>query len=234
REIRDVVRYKIHKMTKKLDDEIKKSQDNEIYVCEVCKKEFTILEVQSLVRNFAFYCDVCDVELVEDKNENDPHEMYCLMMKEIGHIVDMLREADKLDLPSVDYFQAIEMKNKIKSTVSKTEEKKEERNESEIIDDLGILDLADDKYLSYKIESEIELVAEEKNKTKSEKKSSASMEDKSPETLSGKEKAASIDDLIKIGDIFKKYHEITDEDKELMSEEEYEKYYEVFMKYNKL
>ncbi|KAG0436227.1 Transcription initiation factor IIE subunit alpha [Dictyocoela muelleri] len=226
KEIRDIVRYKIHKMTRNLDEKIKKYHENESYFCEKCEKEFSILEVQSLMKNFTFFCDECDTELVENKKLDNPHDLYYVMMKDVGMVVEMLREADKLDLQNVDYFQAIEFKNKIKEDKMKegankvVEIKKQE--ESEIVDDLGILET--DNYSSPMIEN---------SKTPSEDNLEVTcfeeIQNKAPDE---KNKMPIIDELIKIGDKYKKLSEITDEDKENMDSEEYEKYYEIYMKYN--
>ncbi|KAL0265908.1 UNVERIFIED_CONTAM: hypothetical protein PYX00_011625 [Menopon gallinae] len=107
KEIRDVIKYKIFKMTKQLEGEMGKTE--EIFVCTTCKKEFSILDAQALMSGFLFKCDECQGLLEESRRviENDPHNLYEKLMKSLKEIIDMLKEVDKHTIPSFDYFQAL-------------------------------------------------------------------------------------------------------------------------------
>lgn len=198
-EVKDVIKFKVYKMTKLLEMEMCKSE--EIFVCATCRKEFSILDAQSLMKDFLFSCDECKGPLEESRRvvENDPHNVYGLLMKTLNEIIGMLKEIDQLDVPFMDYFQVLELKRKKDSLFvsKKPEEVKIEE--------------------SAKIEFTEEFDAKEINLEENIKEESLVLE----EEIGMKGVFVSVNKEMKL------LSEIKEEDLERMTESEYEKYFEV-------
>ncbi|KAF9763273.1 Transcription initiation factor IIE subunit alpha [Nosema granulosis] len=138
-EVKDVVKYKIYKITKKLES---KNTTADGYVCLECEKEFTALEAQTVMSNFVFKCDECNGDLVENvKDLNAEGNAYSRFMSSIQDIVDLLKKLDKYNIPSMDYFQLLEYKKE--RGVGQAEEKKgekvvEQKVETEVSFKMGV------------------------------------------------------------------------------------------------
>merc|ERR1712025_272752 len=109
REVKDIIKYKVYKMSKIITT--RENEDiadvNISYKCEKCDVKYSILEAQSLMKNFKFICPDCSSALVENKDENS-FELHSLMMKDLQNIIEMLKKADTYDIPTMDYFQVLE------------------------------------------------------------------------------------------------------------------------------
>ncbi|KHN69280.1 subunit of transcription initiation factor IIE [Ordospora colligata OC4] len=196
-EVRDVIKYKIYKMTKNLENSIKMGQA-EGYICIECNREYSSLDAQGLMENYVFKCEDCKGDLAENrKDRSEDCEMYSNLMSELDGIVMLLKETDKYSIPSMDYFQVLEMKKdrECKDVHVQKEEEHVPIHQSSIE------------------EPEIE----------------SHYADNS--VVIQNEACVEINEYVMVSGIRKRFSDVTEEDKEKMSEEEYEKYYEIYSKY---
>lgn len=108
-EVKDIVKYKIFQMTKSL--EVQKNSDDEAFYCKTCDKSFSALDAQACIINFVFKCIFCKNDLIvntkgHDENEVDLKEL----LLSLSDIILLLKETDKYSIPTMDYFQVLEIK----------------------------------------------------------------------------------------------------------------------------
>lgn len=213
KEVRDVIKYKVFKMTKQLEGEMGKSE--EIFVCTTCKKEFSILDAQSLMSGFLFKCDECQGLLEESRRviENDPHNLYEKLMKSLKEIIEMLKEVDKHTIPSFDYFQALGIRRS----------RENNKNEPVPVSTEDIVQVADNSL----VEEDISF-----DTLCSEERSVEAVSSGTGPPTSTAIGSADETDAVSVAGIKKPFGEITETDKEAMTEKEYERYFELYMKYN--
>lgn len=193
-EARDVIKYKIYKMRKAL--EVKKVSEDEALYCPACERHFSTLDAQALVEDYSFKCIFCKNELQECTHKSNDRE---LDMKELlsalNEIIVLLKVAEKYEIPSMDYFQILEIKK------DKLEEKKSEaKDESK----KGGLNVDKDEEPEEPSEETVRPVPE------------VAVE------------AESINELVTVSGMEKPFSEVTEEDKEIMTEEEYTRYFEIY------
>lgn len=200
-EVRDVIKYKIFKMTQAL--EIEKVSEDEVFYCKTCEKYFSALDAQALIEDFVFKCIFCRNELQENMHKNTENSLDLKeLLSNIKNIIKLLKEAEKYEIPSMDYFQILELKKSKEKNQMNTIESNSKSNQSTRL----------------KIDNSIqETESEEFNVVSSnEDRKSSSFEHKEIVTING---------------IPKPFTEVTEDDKELMNEEEYTKYFEIYSKY---
>ncbi|WUR03128.1 transcription initiation factor IIE subunit alpha (T2EA) [Vairimorpha necatrix] len=121
-EVRDIIKYKIFKITKKLDEDLRNST-KEGYYCKTCDKQFSALDAQLIMTNYIFQCDECNGELIENgTNCTTENTLNAKFMNNIRDIINLLKELDKFEIPNMDFFQLTEFKKELEK---KTEEKKD-------------------------------------------------------------------------------------------------------------
>ncbi|KAJ3709092.1 hypothetical protein LUZ61_012797 [Rhynchospora tenuis] len=76
-QIYDVVRYRIHKMKKKLKDELDSRNTVQTYVCPNCGKRYSAFDALQLIsfNDDMFHCERCDGELVAESDKLAADEM---------------------------------------------------------------------------------------------------------------------------------------------------------------
>ncbi|KAJ1695308.1 hypothetical protein LUZ63_012006 [Rhynchospora breviuscula] len=76
-QIYDVVRYRIHKMKKKLKDELDSRNTVQTYVCPNCGKRYSAFDALQLISftDDVFHCERCDGELVAESDKLAADEM---------------------------------------------------------------------------------------------------------------------------------------------------------------
>ncbi|KAM0681712.1 General transcription factor IIE subunit 1 [Glugoides intestinalis] len=203
-EIRDVIKYKIFKMTTAL--EIKQIAEEEAFYCDLCDRYFSALDAQALVENFSFKCIFCKTELQENTHKNNEKDIELKeLLSDLKNVVILLKEAERFEIPSMDYFQILELK------------KEKERCDS-------AKEMAD---MSNKAPSGCAL------KIEPEKQDGDSNEFSCLPVLKTtlKEKS-NLDDFVTVNGKPKKFSEITEDDKDLMNEDEYTNYFEMYNKYH--
>ncbi|ELQ74789.1 Transcription initiation factor IIE, alpha subunit [Trachipleistophora hominis] len=256
REIKDIIKYKIYKMSTEINEHLREQQRQIGYVCSECKTEYSVLEAQSLVKNYRFICPDCNIELVENKNtEVDPHELHTLMMNDLKDIIDMLKQADNYNIPTIDYFQALEMKkNKEAKTgvvVNKTDDNMKEIDDaadtkgyeasytfgelSEIDKEMATHETVSGEEPGNVVQDEISVRKDECFVTDKSLEEEIFLNTTRSDDLEKSEpRPADVHDeiMVKVGGVAKVFSAVTEEDKEKMTEEEYETYFEVFLKQN--
>ncbi|CAN6477083.1 unnamed protein product [Victoria cruziana] len=103
-QIYDVVRYRIHRMKKKLKDELDNRNTIQEYICPNCKRRYSALDALRLIspNDEYFHCENCNAELVAE-NDN-------LTTDEIGEGDDNARRRRREKLK--DMLQKIEVQLK--------------------------------------------------------------------------------------------------------------------------
>lgn len=195
-EARDVIKYKIFKMTKNLENSIRLGQA-EGYVCVECEREYSSLDAQGLMENYVFKCEDCKGDLVENKKDrSEDCAMYSALMSELDDIVLLLKETDKFNIPSMDYFQVLEMKREKESRQAPVE----------------------------KDEEEVEAVPAAVEEFELGKPYVTSEAD-------GERGDVRIEEYVTVNGVKKLFSDVTEDDKEMMNEEEYEEYYDVYSRH---
>lgn len=195
-EVRDVIKYKIFKMTKSLESSIKTTQ-MEGYVCGECGREYSSLDAQCLMENYVFKCEDCKGDLVENERDRSGDCMiHSKLMSELDDIIKLLKETDKFNIPSMDYFQVLEMKR-----------------ERERVQEV-------------QREAESEEVAVQPGAEEFEMKRDYVDVDTSAAL------PVEISEYVRVKGVKKRFSDVTEEDKEMMNEDEYEEYYEIYSRYH--
>ncbi|EEQ82573.1 hypothetical protein NCER_100681 [Vairimorpha ceranae BRL01] len=197
-EVKYVIKYKIYKITKKLEEDYKNSI-KEGYYCTACDKQFSSLDAQIIMTNYIFKCDDCNGELVENGTINNLENLLnAKFMNSIQDIIILLKELDQFEIPSMDFFQLNEFKKEMLHKVEENEQPLEEITEEQFI----INNDMHNEDIIIKQSSDEDIIKDTRN------------------------------EMVTVKGISKMYSEITEEDKEQMDEDEYEKYFEVYSKYN--
>lgn len=215
REIKEIIKYKTYKMSQNISK--KNVNDSLLLICKNCDLKVSSLEAQSNMRNFKFICKNCDNFLEEDKNEND-YFLHNILMKDLKEIIEMLKKADSFDIPSMDYFQVLELKkrffkkdqeeNNLQSNISQEKEIQFNNSDQNNFNNQEIQVQENNKDFEQE-----EIIFDKENKI---------LENKNIEN----------DYFCKVNKVEKKFSEITEEDQEKMTESEYEEYFEIYNKIN--
>lgn len=204
-EVRDVIKYKIFKMTKAL--EVKKIPVDEAFYCPTCEKSFSALDAQASMENFVFRCIFCKNELCESvaKSEHDGIDMKELL-NSLEVIIKQLKNVDRFTIPTLDYFQVLEIKKEKENSAPRKGEVKEAKNEC------ISPSIEEDNVFSEEYSDDFNCV----------------------EPIQGLDGGQSdtINDYVTVGGVRKLFSEVTDEDKDLMDEDEYTKFFEIYSKHN--
>lgn len=120
-EIRDIIKYKIFKINKQLEEKLRNSV-REGYYCKDCDKQFSALDAQIIMTNYVFKCDNCEGELVENIVNEVENTLNGKFMNNIQEIIGLLKKLDKFEIPSMDFFQLSEFKKECMSREDVKEE----------------------------------------------------------------------------------------------------------------
>lgn len=196
-EVRSIIKYKIYKMTKGLETNINESDG--LFYCQECDRRFSALDAQASMDGYVFKCQYCGCELVENPVGDDKSEMNLRdLLHKLERIIELLKRADSFDIPSLDYFQVLEMKKGKEEAKKEIKEKKEEKEEEEeMVNEEPVRD--DEDYES----------------TESCKRDMKNKDDEG-------------DEVVYVSGKRRKYSEITDADIESMNEEEYTRYFDLY------
>jgi len=211
RAIRDIVKYKIYTMTQRLEKKLRENEGSFRFGCKSCGTSYSALDAQSYLstKDYTFRCPGCSEELKEKKEKNAEEiegvsEVFSTMMCEISPVIQKLKEIDALGIPEM-------LRGKIILS-QPVQDKPREVAEEKAPEMDYLVDISP---------SEEEAESEEKRPAEVWKKSEAEKE----------KHAEVIEEILMVEGAPKKYSEITESDKERMTEKEYERYFEVFEKY---
>lgn len=130
-QIHDVVRYRLHRMKKKLKDELDNKNTVQEYVCPKCGKRYNALDAIRLIsfEDDSFHCESCNTELVaesdklasqQDVGEGDDNarrrrreklrDLLQKMEVELKPLIDQLGRVKDLEAPDYGTLQAWEVR----------------------------------------------------------------------------------------------------------------------------
>lgn len=129
-QIYDVVRYRMHRMKKKIKDELDSKNTIQEYICPNCNKRYTALDAARLVsmEDEYFHCESCNGELVaesdklaaQDIGDADDNarrrrreklkEMLQKMEEQLKPLVEQLNRIKDLPVPEFGTLQAWEVR----------------------------------------------------------------------------------------------------------------------------
>ncbi|CAA0808619.1 Transcription factor TFIIE- alpha subunit [Striga hermonthica] len=129
-QIYDVVRYRLHRMRKKLKDELESKNTVQEYICPNCSKRYTALDALRLISPYDeyFHCESCNGVLVaesdklaaqevgdgDDNARRRRHEkikdMLTKMEEQLKPLMDQLARVKDLPVPEFGNLQAWELR----------------------------------------------------------------------------------------------------------------------------
>jgi hypothetical protein len=168
-------------------------------------EHFTAPDAQSNMLNMTFRCLNCDQELVEKIFRSDEGDINIkTLLKGLEDIIKLLKEIDKFDIQALDYFHIVEMKKR-KNKGIKDQGIVQEKPEYIV---KKVKEPEKDLYLGFE-NVEIEVACQQPQKLKKDNTTK-----------------------IKVNGQINNLSDITEDDIELMSENEYEIYFEILNKNN--
>ncbi|XP_059640748.1 uncharacterized protein LOC132282925 [Cornus florida] len=129
-QIYDVVRYRLHRMRKKLKDELENKNTVQEYICPGCGKRYTALDALRLISpdDEYFHCESCNGELVAESDKLAAQEMgdgddnarrrrreklkdmLQNMEEQLKPLMDQLTRVKDLNVPDFGTLQAWELR----------------------------------------------------------------------------------------------------------------------------
>ncbi|KAI9246184.1 hypothetical protein EDC94DRAFT_394026 [Helicostylum pulchrum] len=105
KEFVDVVKWKMYKMQTIVRDNLRTESENKGYVCHNCEKQFSPLEVLSLVdlSDQMFHCDMCEHILEENDNAENvkgSQQILTKLREQSQPIITLLKQTDSLVIPT--------------------------------------------------------------------------------------------------------------------------------------
>lgn len=211
RQIRDVIKYKIYTITQRLEKTLREKESAQGMACIPCNLSYSVLDAQSFLstEDFTFRCPECGESLTEAKetfadDKNAISNTFTKMMDAVSPLISQLKEIDAIGIPET-------ARGKTMFTQAVEEPK--------ILYEIPAEIEPEPKYPAQKVTEEIEIG--EDTKEAEEEKSSRGVSPMLEE-----------EEMLEVDGEKKKFSEITEEDKEKMNEKEYERYFELFEKYN--
>lgn len=211
RVIRNAIKYKIYTMTQRLEKKLRDTESTLGFGCEHCHTIYSVLDAQSFLSldDYTFRCPECKEPLQEKKEESREEKetistVFTSLMEEIAPIITQLKEIDKLGVPEMS-------RGKIILSQSQLEKKQEVAPEKE--------------------EEQEQISEEDSEPATTQDHIVLALEQTKEKTLTSPN-SQHIEENLTVKGIPKMFSEITEDDQDLMTESEYEKYFEVYEKYN--
>ncbi|EHY65878.1 hypothetical protein NERG_01485 [Nematocida ausubeli] len=216
-QIINIVKYKMFVMTKQLETKMRDRETKIMYHCEQCDVMHSLLDVQSLLNSttFTFNCSECQSELKEKKESSENEktiasDIFKKLMEEVNCIIILLKEIESLGVDQ----------GKAKSPTSPKDTADLEERDVEYSGRKQLF--AEDEIEEGVSVPEIEIESE-KEKSPGKKEQEVAIDSASAGTEPELE-------MVEVEGVPKPYKDITEEDKERMSESEYERYFEIYEK----
>ncbi|CAG8135869.1 unnamed protein product [Penicillium salamii] len=109
----DAIKYKVSKLTATIKAQYTPSEERKEYICLRCSKEWTELDVLSLVGEEGFECQNCGaiLERTEDVKglegiESTGHEKNSKLMAQLDNMLKLLKQIDSVEIPPNDFETA--------------------------------------------------------------------------------------------------------------------------------
>ncbi|KAI9335798.1 hypothetical protein BD770DRAFT_432114 [Pilaira anomala] len=105
KEFVDVVKWKMYKMQTIVRDNLRTESENKGYVCPNCEKQFSPLDVLSMVdrSDQMFHCDMCEHILEENDNAENvkgSQQVLTKLREQSQPIITLLKQTDSLVIPT--------------------------------------------------------------------------------------------------------------------------------------
>ncbi|RKP04050.1 hypothetical protein CXG81DRAFT_8734, partial [Caulochytrium protostelioides] len=97
----DVLKFRMHKMTRALESEVAAAEVARPYGCTLCGKMFNPLDMLAVIQpdDMMPHCDVCGTLLVEADADGNLSARYTRFMSETATLLALLKEVDRLSVP---------------------------------------------------------------------------------------------------------------------------------------
>ncbi|MBW0542164.1 hypothetical protein O181_081879 [Austropuccinia psidii MF-1] len=117
----DVIKWRMWKMNKVLDDKQRNVIDGQGYVCPRCKKTYSTLDVSGLsMTSTSFLCEICDTPLNDNENDIEVQKNKDRMQRlnsQTTLIKKNLQKADKVIIPAFDIAKWVAVNMPLESSV---------------------------------------------------------------------------------------------------------------------
>lgn len=211
RVIRNAIKYKIYTMTQRLEKKLRETESTLGFGCENCHTIYSVLDAQSFLslEDYTFRCPECKKALQEKKEESREEKetissTFTSLMEEISPIISQLKEIDKQGVPEMSRGKII--------LSQPLRQKKEEATPEK--------------------EEEPERISEEDSEPAAAQDNIVLALEQTKDKTSPPAQPQNVEENLTVRGEPRKFAEITEDDQDLMTESEYEKYFEVYEKYN--
>ena len=107
----DAIKYRIFRLTQKVKDMYKPSEEKKDFNCPRCKAQWTELEVLDNVGPIGFECHRCSglLEREPDVGDATGHAKQSKLMSQLDGLLKMLQQVDAKEIPSNDFDTAFSL-----------------------------------------------------------------------------------------------------------------------------
>lgn len=107
----DAIKYRIFRLTQKVKDMYKPSEEKKDFLCPRCKAQWTEMEVLDNVGPVGFKCHRCDglLEREPDAGDSTGHAKQSKLMSQLEGLLKMLQQVDSEDIPNNDFDTAFSL-----------------------------------------------------------------------------------------------------------------------------
>lgn len=107
----DAIKYRIFRLTQKVKDMYKPSEEKKDFLCPRCKAQWTEMEVLDNVGPVGFECHRCGglLEREPDTGDSTGHAKQSKLMSQLEGLLKMLQQVDSEDIPNNDFDTAFSL-----------------------------------------------------------------------------------------------------------------------------
>ena len=114
----DAIKYRISKLTERVKDLYQLEATRKEWRCPYCKAEYDTYQVLNSVNDEGFACERCSTTLEETPQAKDAagmvgHEKHSQLMTQLGKILSLMQQVDRLKVPENDFESAWEKKKEV-------------------------------------------------------------------------------------------------------------------------
>lgn len=114
----DAIKYRVTKLTDKVKELYQPEAQRKDWRCPRCKSEYDTFQVLSNVNDEGFACEKCGTTLEETPQAKDAagmigHEKHSRLMDQLGKILSLMQQVDRLQVPENDFDTAWEKKKEV-------------------------------------------------------------------------------------------------------------------------
>jgi transcription initiation factor TFIIE subunit alpha len=111
----DAIKFRITKLTDKVKELYKPQTERKEYRCPRCKSEYDTFQVLNYHNDEGFSCEKCGTTLEETPQVAGiiGHEKHSLLMDQLGKILSLMQQVDRLQIPENDFDTAWENKKEV-------------------------------------------------------------------------------------------------------------------------